>query len=459
VLVALLWCVSLLAVLVISILYTGRLDLQVAKNYGDSVQAYYLAVAGAEKAKAVIYHDAAERKRSGQNHTTTIYNDPDDFQDVKFGRGEFRVIHQATPDEGGKLIYGVTDEQSRLSINDAQPQQLTNLYRMTPEVVAAIMDWRDSDNNPSPGGAEAEYYVSQRPAYIPRNDRIQTARELLLVRGVTRELLLGEDANQNGLLDPGEDQDGDGMLDPGWSGAICFESQSQNKGAAGQDRVNVQSADEAALTGVHGITPEIAKAIVQYRGQNKLESLADLLDVSAMAPASPAANRTQPQPGAPGQPGQPAPDGQQGQEAQQQQPQNQQLQPVGPKLIGEDLLYDIADDLTTVSDTSQRGLININTAPSVVLRCVPGITEEIAHAIINYRSSSGSFPSVAHVLKVQGMTRDLFKKISPAITVRSETFRIISEGKVGSSGARRRIEMIVQLGRQSIDTVSYRENL
>lgn len=457
VLVALLWCVALLALFVTSVLYTGRLDLQIAKNHGDSIQAYYLALAGAEKAKAVIYHDAADRQRSAQNHSGLIYDDPSDFQDVKLGRGEFRVIHQGTAEDSRKLFYGVTDEQSRLNINEASLQQLTNLYQLTPEIAAAIIDWRDQDNNVSPGGAEAEYYAAQQPRYIPRNDRIQTARELLLVRGVTRELLLGEDANQNGLLDPEED-DGDasyppdnrdGLLDPGWSGAICFESATENKTASGEDRVNVQTADEATLTGVPGLSQDIARAIVQYREQNKLESLVDLLEVTAMS--SPP-NAGQPGPGAPPGPDQPpgAPNG---------QPQQARPQPVGPKLISEDLLMQLADDLTTSADASQRGLININTASSVVLRCLPGITDELARAIINYRSSAGFFPNVAHLLKVPGMTHELFKQLSANITVRSDTYRIISEGKVGSSGAQRRIEVIVQLGKNSIDTISYRENL
>ena len=50
----------------------------------------------------------------------------------------------------------------------------------------------------------------------------------------------------------------------------------------------------------------------------------------------------------------------------------------------------------------------------------------------------------------------------PRVTARSETFRIISEGKVGSSGAFRRIEVIVQLGGQGVNTmstISYREIL
>jgi competence ComEA-like helix-hairpin-helix protein len=455
VLVGLLWCLTLLSVVVIGVLYTARLDLKVAKNYGDNIQAYYLAIAGVEKAKALIYDDAASRKRSAQNHSGALYNDPDDFRDVHFGRGEFRVIRQGDADEGGRLIYGISDEESRLNVNQASGEELLKLYGMTPEVSAAIGDWRDQDNNVSQGGAESEYYAAMRPPYIARNDRIQTARELLMVKGITSGLLLGEDANANGLLDP-EENDGDlsyppdnrdGILDAGWSSVLCFESKVQNKSAAGQDRIDVQKADEAALTGVPGITSEIAKAIVAYRDQNKIETLDKLLDVQAMRQPEGQSARPTPQGG---------PNGQPGENPQQNQ---QRAQPVGPKLISEDLLMQVADDLTTTSDGPQGGAINVNTASYNVLLCLQGMTEELARAIISYRSSAGFLPNVAHLLKVPGMTREIFQRIAPKVTARSETFRIISEGKVASTGARKRLEVIVQLGRSSIDTISYRENL
>ena len=52
ILVGLLWVLALLAVTVTSVLYTARMDMMVAKNYSDSLQAQYLAIAGAEKAIA-----------------------------------------------------------------------------------------------------------------------------------------------------------------------------------------------------------------------------------------------------------------------------------------------------------------------------------------------------------------------------------------------------------------------
>jgi len=458
VLVGLLWCLALLAVAVVGVLHHSRLDLKITKNQSDRIQAYYLALAGIEKAKAVIFHDSAERKRGARNHSSAIYDSEENFRDVPLGRGQYRVIRQDAPEKGGRLAYGVSDEQSRLNINTAPLNELARLPDLPGEVAAALVDWRDRDNNPQPGGAEAEYYSSLRPPYLPRDGRIQTARELVLVRGIDPARLLGEDENSNGLLDPEEDDgdasqpadNGDGILDAGWSRLIAFESRVMNKNAAGQDRVNVQTADESALTGIPGITPEIARGISAYRGQNQLESIADLLEVQSMAPA----------PGGAPPPPNPSGPGNRGRGGGPPQPAGAPaLQPTGQRLISEDLFLQIADDVTASQDTALEGVININTAPPAVLFCLPGMTEEIARAIVAQRESAGFFPNIAHLLRVPGMTRDLFKQIAPRITARSETFRILGEGVVPSSGARQRVEVIVQLGRSTIDVVSYRENL
>ena len=54
ILIGVLWCMVLLSVLVIGVLHTARMDLLVVKNYGDRVQAHYLALAGVERAKALL---------------------------------------------------------------------------------------------------------------------------------------------------------------------------------------------------------------------------------------------------------------------------------------------------------------------------------------------------------------------------------------------------------------------
>jgi competence ComEA-like helix-hairpin-helix protein len=121
-------------------------------------------------------------------------------------------------------------------------------------------------------------------------------------------------------------------------------------------------------------------------------------------------------------------------------------------------LLNIADDVTTDSSQQRPGLVNINTASWEVLACLPGLDRELARAIVSYRDSNGFFPNVACLLKVSGLTRAIFKQVAPRVATRSETFRLLSEGQVTSSHIRQRMEVVVHVGRNRIDTLAYRED-
>jgi competence ComEA-like helix-hairpin-helix protein len=446
----------LLSVLVIGVLHTARMDLLVVKNYGDRVQAHYLALAGVERAKAIIYQDLQARQQAAKNHSGALYDDAKDFENVPLGRGRFQVFRRAPEAEGGGIIYGIADQESRLNLNTASANQFTNLDGMTADILAAIVAWRTpATTNPAPtsatpaaGGANADYYLSLRPPYLPRNGPFQTVRELLMVRGVTPQLLLGSDVNQNGFLDRDDDpadQDPRGprpppARQPGWAALLTVTDTDKDVGADGQPRVNPQTADQTTLTTVAGITQPIAQAIVSYRNQNRLQTLDDLLSVTAQTQGggnsrNGAQNNSSPSGGSQNSSGN-----------------------SGPSVISQDLLEQIADHLT-LAGGDQQGLINLNTAPLEVLICLPGVDRPLAQAIINYRKSSGYFDNVAQLLRVDGMNRAIFKQVVPLVTTRSETYRITAEGKINSSGVRQRIEAIVHIGRNDIETLSYREDL
>ncbi len=458
VLVGLLWCLVLLAVLVVGILHAARTDLQLARHHADQIQARYLALAGIERAKALLYQDARERSRSGQSHNGSLFNAPQSFRDIALGRGTYRVLRGGRSEEGGGVIFGVSDEESRLNLNTAEPDDLGRLQGMTPDLPAAIADWRDGDNQVTPNGAEAEYYLAMQPPYQPRNGAFLSVRELLQVRNMPRELLLGREGSDTGLPDMEEGgEDDEVMPDLGagptpWATLLTVHSGVKNVSATGQERVNVQTADEAALTGVRGITTEIAKAIVAHRGQNRLESLADLLEVR---PAPQPGQEGQPPP--PGVPGQPPPEAEPGTEivtgAGRGRPGSG-----GAPVIDKTLLMDIADSLTTDSETTQEGVVNVNTASLEVLACLPGLSRELAQAILSYRASAGFFASTAALLNVPGMTPELFKQIAKRVTTRSETFRILAEGRVRSTGVRQRVQVVVRVGLSDVQLLSYREN-
>jgi len=383
-----------------------------------------------------------ERHHSVRNHSGELYDAPQHFRDVSLGRGQFRVFHEGRSDEGGGILYGVADEESRLNLNQASAEELGKLSGMTPDVVAALLDWRDPDNEVTPGGAETDYYVSLQPPGLPRNGPLQTTRELLMVRGLPRDLFLGEDANQNGLLDPEEDDGNDsfppdnhdGLLDAGWSGLVTVDSAVQNKNAAGEDRINVQTADEKTLASVKGISTTLARAIVAYRNQNQLDTIADLLDVAAVNTSANPLDPLQP-----AQTSSTTPNSSSGSSAPSSSSSSTRnsgssstqssassstrsganrnsSQTTGPKLISENLLMDIADDLMAGNASEEHpGAININTAGPEVLACLPGVTSELAQAIIAYRRSAGFFPNIAWLLKVDGINRDIFKQMAPRV--------------------------------------------
>ncbi len=456
ILVGLLWCLALLSIVVVGFLHTTRTDLHVGKLYGDRIQAHYLALAGIEKAEALLYQSARDRSRSGKSHDGQLYNAPDQFRDVTLGNGKFTVFRRGRDDEGGGVIYGVSDEESRLNVNTASTDAFGKIDGMTPDIVAAIADWRDADNAVTPGGAEADYYTSLQPPYLPRNGPFQTIRELLMVRGISRNLLFGSDTHNNGLLDLGEENGSTYFVtdqaedsDLGWAGLFCVNSSVKNVNAAGEDRVNIQSADETALTGVRGISADIARAIVAYRGQNRFQSIADLLNVTA------ARGPNQPGSGQSPSRGSRSPSG----ESQSNTNQSSSASgSSGPTVVSEDLLIDIGDNITVDSGSDLAGVVNVNTASLDVLVCLPGVDRQLAQSIISYRQSSGYFANIAGLLRVPGMTRDEFKQLAPLVTARSETFRILSEGRVTSTGVRQRIQAVVHVGLNDIKLLSYRED-
>lgn len=99
--------------------------------------------------------------------------------------------------------------------SDAAVNMLMALPGMTMDVAHAILDWMDTDNTPRDYGAESETYTRMQPPYQASNGPLDSIEQLLLVRGVTPQLLFGYDENRNGFLDPSELQRLNMGLPPG----------------------------------------------------------------------------------------------------------------------------------------------------------------------------------------------------------------------------------------------------
>ncbi len=130
----------------------------------------------------------------------------------------FSIVADDPTDDEHFVRFGITDEAARLNLNTATEPQLLSLVQAAvadfedvnaQEIVDAILDWRDADSKPNGTASDTEgaYYRSLDKPYLIKNGPYDTVEELLLVKGVTREILYGEDMDRNGLLTPNEDDE------------------------------------------------------------------------------------------------------------------------------------------------------------------------------------------------------------------------------------------------------------
>lgn len=97
---------------------------------------------------------------------------------------------------------------------------------------------------------------------------------------------------------------------------------------------------------------------------------------------------------------------------------------VGETMILDDGVSDIAEtslisgsETAAISESSDSGIININTATRRELQKLEGIGETKARAIIDYREQNGEFSSVDELVNVSGIGEKTLEKIRANITV------------------------------------------
>ena len=101
--------------------------------------------------------------------------------------------------EGGSVSVSIEDLEGRFNLNSLYQDGKYNadygtVFRrllvengINANVQDALLDWIDSDSNTRSGGAEDDYYQNLTPGYRTANQAMQSARELLLIKGFTPE--------------------------------------------------------------------------------------------------------------------------------------------------------------------------------------------------------------------------------------------------------------------------------
>ncbi len=377
---------------------------EAAQLSGTQLQTRLLVDSGVDFAKAFLAQDKATRTDAGG-----IFENPDMFRartvledENPELRGSFTILSPNLDDEGnlGGVRYGFENESTRLNLSTLMTLEtlpgtgknlLMALPEMTEEIADAILDWLDEDDEARELGAEVAHYSGLSPPYAPKNGPMETVEELLLVRGVTPQLLFGMDTNRNGMIDPheatGEGAAGQstsaGEGERGWSTYLTLFSLETNRNALGEARVFLNGDDltqlNTQLTDAQ-LPPEWVTFIIAYRqngpytGTNQAQTgvtgeldltkkgntkVAQLLDlIGAKVQVTFVGDR-----------------------------QATVIDSPFPNEIGAMHLYlpGLMDKVTINEATTIPGRININQASATILKGIPGMTPDMVSEILSRR--------------------------------------------------------------------------
>ncbi len=222
ILITTLWVITILTALCVSVAHRSAIALKLSSYQPDKVKANLIARAGIFRALALKRLEY-ERQRSNTIDALSQpwANDAEVFKNHSYAGG-FYTLSYAMANEGKRgfkkseaLLYGLSDEASRLNINEASREMLAQLITLfdvdedeAEEIAYCIEDWRDEDSIIRPDdfgrlvGGEDEYYQGLDNPYPCKNADFEVIEELLLVKGVTPELFYGHE-DKKGKKSPG----------------------------------------------------------------------------------------------------------------------------------------------------------------------------------------------------------------------------------------------------------------
>jgi general secretion pathway protein K len=175
---------TLLVALILEFDAEARREYRDAAAFRDNFKVTVLARAAVQAARGTLQQDFLKDKLTGQSF--------DSLTDL----WALPITNYAIGD--GLLTAQIVDEQGKLNLNDLaakdpkkvqRVKRLFELLQINPNLVDAIVDWVDQDEEPEPAGAESPYYQTLRPSYRAANTSLQTLLELRLIKGMTPEII------------------------------------------------------------------------------------------------------------------------------------------------------------------------------------------------------------------------------------------------------------------------------
>ena len=265
-LIMVLWVIAILSVVVLEFSFGMRTEANMTKNFKEEAYLYGLAEGGLHRAIAeLIYkHDpGVQQKRKAMKENIP----PEKEEWITDGRPYLLPFSQ------GKCEIRVMGEDGKININMVSETFLHKIIgnmglegEVRDVVVDSIMDWRDPNDLYRLNGAENDYYQSLADPYYCKDGNLDSIEELLLVRGVTRDLFYGKTKKEDGKTEK------IGLKD-------IFSIY------ASGEQIDINSASPLVIRAVLRIPDEISRRIVKAREEREFQHMQDLLQrVPELAP-------------------------------------------------------------------------------------------------------------------------------------------------------------------------------
>lgn len=367
--------------------------------------------------------------------------------------------------------FGLEDEGGKINLNSALKidksgsrvkEVLGQLPNLTADIASSLLNWMRSPNSQDSSGDSA-YYGGL--GYSQKYGPYESFEELLLVRGITPRVLLGNDRNRNGLLEADEDDAG-GVLDRGLASYLTIYSRELNVNSSGQQRVFINGTDLAALQSqlggilgsdaanfilvarqygmvdrntrfggrqnpspdetINGGPKEVKLDAVGTDQLKKINSLWDLIDGRVLVT----------------EPGQ-------GSGRSRRVLYNSPFRKNDVAALAQ-VLPLLLDNFTTTEALELPARVNILTAPAEMLMTLPNMTQADAEKILEARANAGADPSQAGVFSTlawlvtsANFDPTTMQQLEPYITSRTQVFRVQAVGYYELNGPAVRLEAVI----------------
>lgn len=191
-----LWLLVILIVMVFSFSLSVRTESLAAYTNKERIENKFLAEAGIERAIMEIFYRSFYKNQNVILDNSGVWEADGTVYREQLEDGYYRT---SIINESGKLDINSLSDMSGIILNNLLVN-LGILKENADTIVDSILDWKDEDDLHRLNGAENEYYEALPKPYKAKNGPFDSVEELILVRGVTRDILYGS-KERHGLVE------------------------------------------------------------------------------------------------------------------------------------------------------------------------------------------------------------------------------------------------------------------